>query len=146
MIPYVSMHNSTLRMVEHLMSALGDRGIMVQPYNLEVADLGQMATCMIDASTIILASPTLLGNPHPLLANVIAVTELLKPKAPFLGYIGSFGWGDTVSKKIVQLAEPLKKDVLPFVNAKGYPDEAAKRKLDELAQTIYEKHVSIGVA
>jgi len=104
-----------------------------------------MATSMIDASTIILASPTLLGNPHPLLTNVIAVAELIKPKAPFLGYIGSFGWGDTVSKKIEQLAEPLKKEVLPFVNIKGHPDEIAFQKLDKLAEVIYEKHAEIGV-
>jgi len=145
MIPYVSMHNSTLRMVEYLMSSLCDRGIIVQPYNLETATIGQLATCMIDASTIILASPTLLGNPHPLLANAISLTALVKPKAPFLGYIGSYGWGDTVSKKIAQMAAPLKKDVLPFVTAKGYPNEAVKKELDDLAQQIYEKHTELGI-
>lgn len=144
-IPYVSMHNSTLHMVEHLMAALGDRGIVVQPYNLEVADVGEIAKSLVDASTIILASPTLLGNPHPLLANAVAVVELLKPKAPFLGYIGSYGWGDTVTKKIKDMAGPLRKELLPFVNIKGYPKEEAKEKLDELAQVIADKHKEIGV-
>ena len=144
-IPYVSMHNSTLHMVEHLMAALGDRGIVVQPYNLEVADVGEIAKSLVDASTIILASPTLLGNPHPLLANAVAVVELLKPKAPFIGYIGSYGWGDTVSKKIEAMATPLRKELLPFVNIKGFPTEVAHEKLDELAETIAAKHKEIGV-
>lgn len=144
-IPYVSMHNSTLRMVEHLMAALGDRGIVVQPYNLESADVGEIAKSLVDASTIILASPTLLGNPHPLLANAVAVVELLKPKAPFIGYIGSYGWGDTVTKKIETMAAPLRKEILPFVNIKGFPTEVAHEKLDELAEIIAVKHKEIGV-
>jgi flavorubredoxin len=144
-IPYVSMHHSTKRMVEHLTAALGDRGIVVQPYNLEVADLGEIAKSLVDASTIILASPTLLGNPHPLLANAVAVVELLKPKAPFIGYIGSYGWGDTVTKKIETMAGPLRKELLPFVNIKGFPTEIANKKLDELAETIVIKHKEIGV-
>jgi flavorubredoxin len=144
-IPYVSMHNSTLHMVEHLMAALGDRGVAVQPYNLEVADVGEIAKSLVDASTIILASPTLLGNPHPLLANAVAVVELLKPKTPFIGYIGSYGWGDTVTKKIEAMASPLRKEILPFVNIKGHPREDAYAKLDDLADTIVEKHREIGV-
>lgn len=144
-IPFVSMHNSTLRMVEHLMAALGDRGVAVQPYNLEVADVGAIAKSLVDASTIILASPTLLGNPHPLLANAVAVVELLKPKAPYIGFIGSYGWGDTVTKKIETMAQPLRKEVLPFVNIKGHPRDEAYAKLDELAEHIVAKHKELGV-
>jgi flavorubredoxin len=144
-IPFVSMHNSTLRMVEYLVGALADRGVKVQPFNLAVADLGEIARSLVDASTIILGSPTLLGNPHPLLANAIAVVALLKPKAPFLGFIGSYGWSDGVTKKIESMAAPLRKEVLPFVNINGFPKEEAFAKLDELADAIVEKHKEIGV-
>jgi flavorubredoxin len=144
-IPYVSMHHSTLKMVEHLMTALTDRGIQVQPYNLTVADLGQIAMSMVDASTIILASPTLLGNTHPLMANAIAVAALLKPKAHFIGFIGSYGWSDNVPKKVADMVAPLHKEALPFVNFRGYPTEEAHKQLDELADIIQQKHQQIGV-
>lgn len=144
-IPYVSMHHSTLKMVEYLMTALTDRGIQVQPYNLTVADLGQIATSMVDASTIILASPTLLGNTHPLMANAIAVAGLLKPKAHFVGFIGSYGWSDNVPRKVAEMLAPLHKEPLPFVNFRGYPTEEAHKQLDDLADIIQQKHQQIGV-
>jgi flavorubredoxin len=144
-IPYVSMHHSTLQMVEHLMAALGDHGVTVQPFNLEVADTGQIAKSLVDAATIIIASPTLLGGPHPLIANIIAVAGLLKPKAPFLGYIGSYGWSNNVPKRIVAMVEPLKKEILPVVNHTGVPNEEAFQQLDELAQTIADKHKELGL-
>jgi flavorubredoxin len=144
-IPYVSMHHSTYKMVEHLMTALTDRGIQVQPFNLTVADLGQIAMSMVDASTIILASPTLLGNTHPLMANAIAVAALLKPKAHFIGFIGSYGWSDNVPKKVAEMVAPLHKEPLPFVNFRGFPTEEAHKQLDDLADIIQQKHQQIGV-
>jgi flavorubredoxin len=144
-IPYVSMHHSTLKMVEHLMTALTDRGIQVQPFNLTIADLGQIAMSMVDASTIILASPTLLGNTHPLMANAIAVAALLKPKAHFIGFIGSYGWSDNVPKKVADMVAPLHKEALPFVNFRGFPTEEAHKQLDELADIIHQKHHQLGV-
>ena len=144
-IPYVTMHHSTLQMVEHLMAALSDRGVTVQPFNLEGADTGQIATSLVDAATVIIASPTLLGGPHPLITHVITLAELLKPKAPFLGYIGSYGWSNIVPKRIAAMVEPLKKEILPIVNVKGVPDQEAFRLLDDLAQTIAEKHKELGL-
>ena len=69
----------------------------------------------------------------------------MKPKAPYIGFIGSYGWGDTVTKKITAMAQPLRKEVLPFVNIKGHPREEAYAKLDELAEHIVAKHKELGV-
>ena len=44
-IPYVSMHGSTAKMVEHLTGALIARGIVVKPFNLTRTDIGELASC-----------------------------------------------------------------------------------------------------
>ena len=44
-LPYVSMHGSTAKMVEHLTGALIARGIVVKPFNLTRTDIGELASC-----------------------------------------------------------------------------------------------------
>src|SRR3972149_11561214 len=64
-IAYVSMHGSTALMVDYLVDALIDRGIIVKPFNLTKTDLGELAISLIDAATIVVASPTVLAGAHP---------------------------------------------------------------------------------
>jgi hypothetical protein len=42
-LPYASMHGSTEKMVERLISALVEKGITVEPFNLAVTDIGKLA-------------------------------------------------------------------------------------------------------
>lgn len=144
-IPYITMHHSTLHMVERLIASLGNLGITVKPFNLEVADTGQIALSLVDAATVVLASPTLLGGPHPAMSNIIALAALLKPKAPFLGFIGSYGWANTTVRRVQAMVEPLGKEILPPVTQKGHPTEETYAALDQLALTIAEKHRSLGL-
>ncbi len=43
-LPFVSMHDSTLLMVDHLTSALTDRGVAVERFDLTTLDAGELAT------------------------------------------------------------------------------------------------------
>ncbi|MHC4999846.1 MAG: FprA family A-type flavoprotein [Planctomycetota bacterium] len=49
-VPYVSMHDSTKKMVEYFVEALIDRNIGVQQFNLPVSDLGEMVIELVDPS------------------------------------------------------------------------------------------------
>ncbi|MCX6577113.1 MAG: FprA family A-type flavoprotein, partial [Candidatus Aminicenantes bacterium] len=51
--PYISMHGSTQKMVEYLVSALAERGIRVSQFNLADADIGKLAIALVDAATIV---------------------------------------------------------------------------------------------
>src|SRR4030042_1612443 len=64
-LPYVSMHHSTAKMVEHFVSALIDKGIAVKQFDLASADIGKLAIAMVDAATIVIGSPTVLTGAHP---------------------------------------------------------------------------------
>lgn len=64
-LAYVSMHESTQKMAEHLTAALIERGITVQLFNLTVTDLGKLAIALVDAATVVLGSPTVLTGAHP---------------------------------------------------------------------------------
>ncbi|HPI98962.1 MAG TPA: MBL fold metallo-hydrolase, partial [Synergistales bacterium] len=65
-IPYISMHGSTEKMVDHLVSALVERDIKVERFELSTTDLGKLAMALVDAATIVIGTPTVHFGPHPI--------------------------------------------------------------------------------
>ena len=139
-IPYVSMHGSTKKMVHYLTECLISRGIAVRPYDLGKADTGRLAMDLLDAATIIIATPTVLFGPHPKAAHIAFLANILKPKAKLVGIIGSYGWGGKTVKDLGDMIHKLDVEVLDSVYIKGLPGEEAYAGLDNLADEILNKH------
>ena len=142
-IPYISMHGSTAKMVEHLVGALTDKGITVKPFDLEVTDIGKLAISLVDAATIIIGTPTVHAGPHPNVFYAAHLANSLRPKLKFASVIGSYAWGTQAVERLLALIPNLKVDLLDPVMIKGYPDEADLKALDDLADAIAEKHKSL---
>ena len=64
-IPFISMHGSTLKMVDRLTADLADRGVDVERFDLTTADLGDVAMSLVDAATVVIGTPAVLTGPHP---------------------------------------------------------------------------------
>jgi flavorubredoxin len=144
-IPYISMHGSTQKMVEYLVSALAERGMRVSQFNLADADIGKLAIALVDAATIVVGTPTVHVGPHPQVAYAVYLANALRPKAKFASVIGSFGWGTKAVEQIAAMIPNLKVEVLPPVICRGLPRKADFAALDTLADTIAQKHKSLGL-
>jgi len=144
-VPYVSMHGSTRRMVAYLVENLTRKGITVKQFDLSVADIGKLAMALVDAATIVIGTPTVLTGPHPNAAYAAFLTNAIKPKAKFASVIGSYGWGGKAVEQIAAMIPNLKVEVLDPVIIKGYPKEADFQALDKLADTIAAKHKEAGL-
>ena len=144
-IPYVSMHGSTKAMVDYLVSALIDRGVMAQQFNLSRTDIGKLAIALVDAATVIIGSPTVLGSLHPVAIYAAHLISALKPKIMFATLIGSYSWGTMVAQQVTQILSPLKVEFLEPVLVKGYPREETFRALDRLADEVSERHRKHGL-
>lgn len=144
-IPYISMHGSTAKMVDYLTDALLARGITVKPQNLSRTDVGELAMSFVDTATVVIATPTVLFGPHPQIVHATYLANLLRPKVRFASVIGSFGWGGKAVDTIVKMLDHLKVEVLEPVMVRGLPDEAAMRALDRLADDILKKHQEINI-
>ena len=144
-VPYVSMHGSTRQMVEHLVSALAHRGVTVEQFDLSSADLGKLAMSLVDAATVVIATPTMLAGPHPLAAYAAVLANALRPKVKFAAIIGSYGWGGKTVEILTGLISNLKVELLPAVIVKGQPKDVDYEALDELADTIAQKHKEAGL-
>ncbi|MDP2797934.1 MAG: FprA family A-type flavoprotein [Methanoregula sp.] len=144
-IPYISMHGSTEKMVAHLTNALIVRGITVKPFNLNVTDIGELALALVDTATVVVATPTVLFGPHPQIVYATYLTNVLKPKFRFASVIGSYGWGGKTAETIVKMLDHVKVEVLEPVMVKGQPDESTLKQLDRLADDILKKHHEINI-
>jgi flavorubredoxin len=140
LVPYTTMHGSTGKMVEHLMGALGARGVAAIPFNLSVTDLGAYAIHLVDAATVVFATPTVLVGPHPSVVLAAALTAALRPRLRYAAVIGSYGWAGKAPETIQTLAASLAVEWLPSVFARGLPTSEILQALDRLADTIAEKH------
>ena len=145
-VPYVSMHDSTKKMVEYLVEALIERNIGVQQFNLPVSDLGEMVIELVDAATVILGSPTVLVGAHPSAVYCAALMNALRPKTKFAGIIGSYGWGSKMVEQLTGLMGNLKAEMFEPVLARGAATEEGYTALDELADNILQKHRALGIA
>jgi flavorubredoxin len=145
-IAYVSMHDSTRRMVDRLVGALIDRGVGVDRFDLTVTDLGQLAMALVEAGTIVIATPTVLEGPHPLAASAAYVVNMLNPKARFVAAVGSFAWNSKAITKLQGLLEDTKAEWLPPVVGRGHPGAEVTHALDGLADAIALRHRENGFA
>jgi len=144
-VPYVSMHGSTAKMVSFFVDALIERGIMVRQFELSTVDVGKLAIALVDAATIVIGSPTVLIGPHPCAAYAAFLANALRPKTKFASIIGSFGWGGKMVEQLTAMLGNLKVGILEPVLAKGEPKEDDFVKLDKLADEILAKHKELGI-
>jgi len=143
LVPHVSMHGSTKRMVDHLVGALVERGVPVAPFNMTVTDLGAYAIRLVDAATVVFATPTVLVGPHPSLVFAAYLTSALRPKMRHAAVIGSFGWSGKAAEKLQALCAGLKVEWLDSVFAKGLPTQETYAALDALAESIAARHKNL---
>jgi flavorubredoxin len=144
-LPYVSMHESTRKMVEHFVSALIARGITVRQFKLSATDIGKLAISLVDAATIVLGSPTVLAGAHPTAAYAAILANALRPKTKFASIIGSYGWGGRCTEQLTGLLSNLKVEIIEPVIAKGCPKDDDFAALDKLADQILAKHKELKI-
>jgi flavorubredoxin len=139
-LPYISMHGSTKRMVGYFVDALIERRITVKQFNLVHTDIGELAMSLVDAATIVVGSPMVLAGPHPNIVYTVYLANALRPKLRFASMIGSYGWGGRMMEQIKEMLSGLKVELLEPVIVKGFPREKDFRALDQLADEVLNKH------
>ncbi|MEA2087961.1 MAG: FprA family A-type flavoprotein, partial [Candidatus Caldatribacteriota bacterium] len=126
-------------LVEELMR----NDITVKPFNLIKTDIGELAMALVDAATIVVASPTVLTGAHPQVVSAVYLANALRPKLKYASVIGSYAWGGKMLENISGMIGNLKVEILSPVIIKGYPQEEDYNSLIKLAGEIAEKHKNL---
>ncbi len=145
-LPYISMHGSTHKMVSYFVEALTQRSVTVKQFDLTVTDIGKLAMALVDAATIVIGTPTIHAGPHPGAAYAASLANMVRANVKFASIIGSYGWGGKTVEQLVAMIPNLKVELLPTVIVKGYPRDDDFKALDNLAETIAQKHKEKGYA
>jgi len=144
-IPYVSMHGSTKKMVDHLVDCLIDRGITAYRFDLAATDLGKLAIALVDAATVVIGTPTVHVGPHPNAVYAVYLANAIRPKARYVGMVGSYGWNTKAVEMLKGLLVHWNVEMLSPVLCKGYPTKKDLQAIDDLAEAISENHKKLGI-
>ncbi|MEE9542459.1 MAG: FprA family A-type flavoprotein [Thermodesulfobacteriota bacterium] len=144
-LPYVSMHGSTERMVDCLTEALGEEGIKVERFDLTVFDTGRFCSALVDAATIVIASPSFLAGAHPMVISAAFLASSLRPKLKFAAIMGSYGWGSRMVDQVKGVLTGLNVEYLEPVQIKGEPKGDSVGLIEKLARDIREAHERAGI-
>ena len=139
-LPYISMHGSTARMVEYLVASLAAKGVTVKQFDLSVTDIGKLAMSLVDAATIVLGVPTIHAGPHPLVAYATLLANVLRPNIKFVSILGSYGWGGKTVDMLAGMIPNLKVDIIDPVLCKGFPKDDDFKAIEKMAEAIAQKH------
>ncbi len=136
LVVYVSMWGSTERLARAITGAISVEDVEVVPYDLVVADISHIARDMVDASAIVIGSPTVLGGLHPIAAYVLTLVKVLRPRAKLAAFFSSYGWGGGAASQVKSMLEPLKLEIVEALEIKGPPGEKELESAADLGRKV----------
>ena len=138
-IAYVTMWNSTEKMIQPIAETLASEGIETALHNLALADIGDVANDLVDSRAIVLGAPTVLGGVHPLAVYATYLVKALRPPLKFGVVLSSYGWGAGAIKHIQEVLGPSKLEVVGAMEVNGSPTENDIKQIIELGKTLAKK-------
>jgi flavorubredoxin len=138
-IVYVTMWNSTEKMIQPIAETLASEGIEIALHNLTLADIGEVAKDLVDSRAIVLGAPTVLGGMHPLGVYATFLVKALRPPTKFGVVLSSYGWGGGAVKHVQEILGPSKIEVVGATEVYGPPTENDIKQIIELGKTLAKK-------
>jgi flavorubredoxin len=138
-IVYVTMWNSTEKMVLAIAETLMSKGVEVALHNLTVADIGDVARDMVDSRAIVFGAPTALGGMHPLGVYASYLVKALRPPIKFGVILSSYGWGAGAVKHVSEMLGKTPIEVVGAIEVNGSPTESDLEQIVELGKKLAER-------
>jgi len=138
-IAYVTMWNSTEKMVKQMAETLASEGIEIAFHNLAITDIGDLAKDLVDSKALVLGAPTVLGGAHPLAVYAAYLVKALRPPTRFAVVLSSYGWGGGAIKQIQETLGQFKVEVVGALEINGPPTEENIKQIVEIGKTLAKK-------
>jgi len=138
-VVYVSMWNSTEKMIWPMVETLASEDVEVALHNLVSSDVGDVAKDLVDSKAIVLGAPTVLGGAHPLAVYAAYLVKALKPPAGFGVILSSYGWGGGAVKHIQEILGQTKIEVVGALEINGPPTDKDMIQIVELGKALAKK-------
>ncbi len=129
-IIYVSMWGSTQALERAITETISSEGVEAVPYNLTVSDISHVLRDLVDASAVVIGTPTVLGGPHPLALYATELVSSFGVRGKVAAVFGSFGWGGGAARRIKMRLEQGGFEIADMLEFRGPP------KLEHLEQAV----------
>ena len=141
-IAYVTMWNSTETLAKAMYESLSALGVETKIYNLAHDSLDNLAADIVDSRAIVVGSPTVLSNIHPVMSNALNIIKILKPPIKYGAMLNSYGWGKGAVKVTNELFESTKIEMVGAVEISGPPVDGDYKAISDLAGLLAAKITS----
>ncbi|MEW6142243.1 MAG: FprA family A-type flavoprotein [Chloroflexota bacterium] len=138
-VAYISMWQSTEQLAKAIASSISVEGIETVPFDLSVSDISHVTSELVDASAIVLGSPTVLGGLHPVAANALSLLKVLRPRLKLAAFFGSYGWGGGAATQAKALLEPTGCELIGTLDIRGTPGEKEIADAVSLGQKVAQR-------
>ena len=135
-VVYVSMWGSTETMIRAMVETLMAEGIDVSLYELQSADMGEIAKDMVDSRAMVLGTPTVLGGMHPLATFAAYLVRALRPPLKYGVVLSSYGWGGGAIKQALEILGPTKIELVSSLEINGPPSAEDFQKIAEIGKQL----------
>lgn len=139
LVVYVSMYHTVERMVRTFVEGLMNAGIEVRVVDLVKTDPRELAGDLLDTRALVLGTPTMLGNIHPLSMYALNIIKTLRPPLKYGVVINSYGWGKGAIKKAVGFFEEARIEPVGTIEVNGSPTEVDQNDILNLAAQLADK-------
>jgi flavorubredoxin len=138
-VVYVSMWGSTQALERIITETIASEGVEAVPYNLGVADVSHVLRDLVDASAVVIGTPTTLGGAHPLAVYATELIASFGVRGKVAAVFGSFGWGGGASRRIKARLEQGGFQVIDTLEIRGPLKPEHMEKAVTLGKTVAER-------
>ena len=138
-VVYDTMWKSTETMANAIAEGIASTGVQVKPIHIRSSHRSDIMTDVLDASAVVVGSPTLNNQMFPTVADLLVYMKGLKPANKIGGAFGSYGWsGESVKLVAAELAAMKFKMIEAGPRLQYVPDKAGIEACVEYGQQIGE--------
>jgi len=139
-VVYVTMWGETEALEKTIVDSISAEGLETVPYNLLDVDIAHVLRDFLDASAIVIGSPTFVNGAHPLAAKVTELIRAYKPRAKLVSIFGSYGWGRGAVTQIKDKLQQSGFEIVDTLEVRGKP------KKEDLEKAIgLGKHIAVRI-
>ena len=139
-IIYDTMWKSTEKMARAIADGISEGGAVAKVMPLSKSHRSDVVTEVLDASALIVGSPTLNNNIMPTVSDIMTYLNGLKPPCKIGAVFGSYGWSGESVKQLEGIMNDMKIEmVFETLNSKYVPKEDMMKKCNDMGKAIASK-------
>jgi flavorubredoxin len=139
-IAYDTMWRSTAMMASAIADGVAAGGVATKVMPLRASHRSDVMTELLDASALVVGSPTLNNGIFPTVADLLTYAKGLKPRGLVGAAFGSYGWSGEAVKQLEEMLGQMGVELAADgLRAKYVPDGDALRECSRLGVQVAEK-------